>query len=218
MYTGTGKGVGRLTFRRYAKGRSMFPTQRLDRFATYSKSLTAAHFQLYNYLTGRAKIKMVTALSADPSKTKNQTQFTITVGPHRAFAVDETEQHWVVVEEAQPPVVWRSVRMYRRPQKTAVVTYTPPTAAFQPSDVVFYRLGGQQVLLVCDELNDAIHVVRVEDDHMTFQRYLCAGCPLLVQPTAITVDLSGRLWVGCRGGRGLTLTVGEGGGGAGVIE
>ena len=46
---------------------------------------------------------------------------------------------------------------------------------------------------------------------MTFQRYLCGGHPLLVQPTAITVDLSGRLWVGCRGGRVVTLNW-EGGG------
>ena len=211
---GTGKGkVDRLTCRRFAKGRAMFTIPQSDRFVTYSKSLTAAHFRLDNYLTGRADIVMVTVLSTDPFKTETQTQFTINTGPHRAFDVDEAGKLYVVVEEGQPPAVWRSVRMYRRPQQTAVVTYTPPTAVFQPSDVVFYRLGGQQVLLVCDELNDAIHVVEVEDDHMTFQRYLCAGCPLLVQPTAITVDLSGRLWLGCRGGRVLTLTVKGGGGG-----
>ena len=210
--TGRGKEVGRLTYRRHAKGRAMYAAPLLNGFTTYSKSATAAHFQLDNKLTGQANIKMVKVLSTDPFKPEAQVQFSINVGPHRAFDVDDTEQYCVLVEEAQPPAVWRSVRMYRRPQKTAVDTYTPPTAAFQPSDLYFHMLGGQKILLICDELNDAIHVVRVEDDHMTFQRYLCAGCPLLVQPTAITVDLSGRLWVGCRGGRVLTLTVGEGGG------
>ena len=203
-----GEEVGRLTYRQYAKGQSMFLDPRSDRFVTYSKSLTATHFRLDNDLTGRAKIDMVKVLSTDPFKAEYQTQFTIRVGHHRSFAVDEEEKYYVVVEEGRPPAKRRTVHLYRRPQKTAVATYKPPTAAFQPSDVVFCRLGVQQELLICDELNDAIHLVRVKDDHMTFQRYLCAGHPLLVQPTAITVDLSGRLWVGCRGGRVLTLTVG----------
>ena len=225
--TGTGKAVGRLTYRRYAKGRCIFPTLQSHQFVTFSKSLTAAHFQLDNYLTGRASIFKVKVLSTDPFKTEAQAQFTITVGPHRAWDVDETEQYFVVVEEPQPPALWRSVKLYRRPleaqpsfsrltvpphltpQQTAVATYTPPTACFQPSDVCFHRLGGQQVLLICDELNDAIHVVNVWGNHMTFQRYLCAGHPLLVQPTAITVDRFRRLWVGCRGGRVLTLKVGR---------
>ena len=222
VHTGTGKEVGRLTYRRYAKGRVMFQTLQSDLFITFSKSLTAAHFLLHNYLTGQANIFKVKVLSTDPFKTEAQTQFTITVGPHRAWEVDETEQYFVVVEEPQPPAKWRSVKLYRRPleaqpsfsrPQTAVATYTPPSAFFQPSDVCFHRLGGQQVLLICDELNDAIHVVTVWgwSNHMTFQRYLCGGHPLLVQPTAITVDLSGRLWVGCRGGRVVTLNW-EGGG------
>ena len=213
--TGTGDQVGRLTFRRCAKGRVMsLPSQ----LGSYSKSLTAARFLLFNYMNGRADIDMVTVPSTDLFKTEGQTQFTITVGPHRAWDVDETEQYFVVVEEPRPPAKWRSVKLYRRPledqssfshPQTAVDTYTPPSASFQPSDVCFHRLGGQQVLLICDELNDAIHVVTVWGNHMTFQRYLCAGHPLLVQPTAITVDLSGRLWVGCRGGRVVTLTAGK---------
>ena len=224
VHTGTGDQVGRLTFRRYAKGLSMFLTPQSDRFVTYSKSLTATHFLLVNYLTGRADIFMTTVLSTDPFTTEVQTQFTITVGPHRAWDVDETEAYFVVVEEPRASAKWRSVKLYRRPleaqssfyrprfltpQQKAVATYTPPTASFQPADVCFHRLGGQQVLLICDELNDAIHVVTVWGNYMTFQRYLCAGHPLLVQPTAITVDRSGRLWVGCRGGRVVTLTVGE---------
>ena len=206
--TSRGKEVGRLTYRRHAKGRCMFLTLQPGRFRTYSKSLTAAHFRLKNYLTGQAKIIREKVLSTKPIVTELQTHFSINVGPHRTFDVDETEQRFVVVEDAQPPCMWRSVRLYRRPQDTAVATYSAPTATFQPSDVCFYRLGGQPVLLITDELNDAIHVVNVQDDSMTFQRYLCAGCPLLVQPTAINVDVSGRLWVACRGGRVVTLTRG----------
>ena len=222
---GTFMQMGRRTFRCYAKGRYMSSIRSSHQFTTFSKSLTAAHFRLDNYLTGRANIDMVQVLSTDPLRAEPQTQLRISVGHHRAFDVDETEQQFVVVEEARPLAMWRAVRLYRRPreaqcsfwrptlplhlppQQTAVATYAPPTTPFQPSDVCFCRLGGQPVLLITDEVNDAIHVAKVEDDRMTFQRYLCAGNPLLVQPTAITVDRSGRLWVGCRGGRVVTLTI-----------
>ena len=107
--TGTGKEVGRLTYRRHANGRVMFTPPQSDRFKTHSKSLTAAHFRFDNYLTDQADIDMVKVLSTDPFKSDVQTHFTSTVGPHKAFAVNETEQHWVVVEEAQPPAKWRSV-------------------------------------------------------------------------------------------------------------
>ena len=70
----------------------------------------------------------------------------------------------------------------------------------------FYRLGGQQVLLVSDEGNDAIHVVNVQDGTMRFLRYLAPGCPLVVQPTALNTDAQGRLWVACRGGDIITMT------------
>ncbi|KAK7485389.1 hypothetical protein BaRGS_00023337 [Batillaria attramentaria] len=72
--------------------------------------------------------------------------------------------------------------------------------------LLYYTLGGHEVLLVADELNDAIHVVNVQDRSLTFGRYLAPGCPLLVQPTALSSDARGRLWVACRGGRILTCT------------
>ena len=83
--------------------------------------------------------------------------------------------------------------------------YSPPHPDFQPSDVCFYTLGHQHVLLVSDELRDAIHVVRVQYRAMTFVRYLAPGCPVLIQPTAMTVDTLGRLWVACRGGHIITM-------------
>ena len=62
-----------------------------------------------------------------------------------------------------------------------------------------------QVLLIADECNDVIHVVDVQDDRLTFSRFLAPGCPLLLQPTALNTDHRGRLWVGCRGGRLVTF-------------
>ena len=88
-----------------------------------------------------------------------------------------------------------------------MAAYTPATAAFQPSDVCFYELGGQQVLLVADEAGDCIHVLDVHQDDgvVKFLRYLAPGCSLLVQPTTLNVDQKGRLWVACRGGSILTM-------------
>ena len=98
------------------------------------------------------------------------------------------------------------MRLYRRPQPDAIATYSPPLQPCQPSDVCFYTLGGQEVLLVADELNDAIHVVNVQDGRLNFARYLAPGCPLLVQPTALNTDTRGRLWVACKRRRILIIT------------
>ena len=132
--------------------------------------------------------------------------FSLHCGAHRAFDVDSSEKLFVVLEESQTADCGRSVRLYRHSQPDAVATYSPPVAPCQPSDVCFYTLGGREVLLVTDELNDAIHVVEVQDGQLRFARYLAAGCPLLVQPTALNTDTRGRLWVACRGGAILTLT------------
>ena len=172
---------------------------------TYSKSLTAGHFSLKKSDPGKADIVNVKVTSTEPFHIAHETKFSIKVGAHRTMDVDDSEQFFVVVEEAQLPDMWRKVRLYRRPDENAVSTYSPPTSSFQPSDVCFYRLGGQQVLLVTDELNDAIHVVQVEDGQMSFVRYLAPGCPLLIQPTAINVDVSGGLWVACRGGNIISM-------------
>lgn len=201
----TGGGKGMTNYKRYAKGRSMFRTQMSGSMVTFSKSLTAAHFRLNNLLSGKANIKTVKVASIDSFKTEQNLQFTITVGAHRAFDVDDKEQFFVVVEEAQLPDTRRKVLLYNRSGGGPVATYSPPHPDFQPSDVCFYTLGHQHVLLVSDELRDAIHVVRVQDGAMTFVRYLAPGCPVLIQPTAMTVDTLGRLWVACRGGHIITM-------------
>ena len=199
----TGNGKGMTTYRRYAKGRDMFPIQMPGSKHAFSKSLTVAHFRLKNFLSGKADI--MREKLTDLYKTEQNLKFTITVGAHRAFDVDEKEQFFVVVEEAKLPDTRRKVLLYSRRGGGPVATYSPPHPDFQPSDVCFYTLGHQHVLLVSDELRDDIHVVRVQDRAMTFVRYLAPGCPVLIQPTAMTVDTLGRLWVACRGGHIITM-------------
>ena len=203
LRTDNGKGV--ITSKRYAKGSAMRPIQTPGSMNTYSKSLTAAHFKLTNLRSGKANIETVKVISTDPFETESHLQFTITVGAHRAFDVDEKEQFFVVVAEAKRRNARRKVLLYRRRGGGPVATYSPPHPDFQPSDICFYTLGHQHVLLVSDELRDAIHVVRVKDRAMTFVRYLAPGCPVLIQPTAMTVDTLGRLWVACRGGHIITM-------------
>ena len=201
----TDRSKGMITYKRFAKGEVMFPTQKQGFMSTHCKSLNATHFKLKNLLSGKANIVIVKVTSTDPFKAEDNLHFTITVGAHRAFDVDDKEQFFVVVEEAKLPDTKRKVLLYSRSGEGPVATYSPPHPDFQPSDVCFYTLGHQHVLLVSDELRDAIHVVRVQDRAMTFVRYLAPGCPVLIQPTAMTVDTLGRLWVACRGGHIITM-------------
>ncbi|KAK7087229.1 uncharacterized protein [Littorina saxatilis] len=174
---------------------------------TYDKSQKSTTFNLIKISAkDDANIKTVKVTSEDPFETEYTLLFSIKVGTHRAFDVDSSEQLFVVVEEAQSPGGQRKVLLYRRDQHTPVSTYTPPTAACQPSDVWFFRLGGREVLLVADKGTDSVHVLHVKGDKLKFYRYLAPGCPLLVQPTALNTDTQGRLWVACKGGAILTFT------------
>ncbi|KAL8596757.1 hypothetical protein ACOMHN_053853 [Nucella lapillus] len=171
------------------------------RFITYCKSPFTENYCLDNHLKGQADVNIVEGTALDPHVT---TQFTIQVGPHRAFDVDDTEQYFVVVEEAKEFACWRSVRLYRRLLKDSVSTYNPPVEIHQPSDVCFYTLGNEKMLLVADEFNDAIHMVTIHQNSLRFQGYLY-GCSSLLRPTALTVDVNRRLWVGCSKGTIVTM-------------
>ncbi|KAK7481543.1 hypothetical protein BaRGS_00027192 [Batillaria attramentaria] len=190
-------------------GGYMYPVPETGEIYTYAKRIEpqlSRILRLDSDLTGQATVYTTKIMSEDPFQTDLTEECTVTCGAHRAFDVDASEQLFVVLEEAQAPDLQRSVRLYRRPQPHAIDTYSPPVAPFQPSDVCFYTLGGHEVLLVADELNDVIHVVNVQDGRLSFARYLAPGCPLLVQPTALNTDTRGRLWVACRGGTILTCT------------
>ncbi|KAK7483385.1 hypothetical protein BaRGS_00025325 [Batillaria attramentaria] len=177
-----------------------------ETYAKRTEPQLTRFFGLHNDLTGQATVSIVKIVSEDPLEYEYTNEFLVKCGVHRAFDVDASEQLFLVLEEAQTPDLQRTVRLYRRPQPDAIATYSPPVAPFQPSDVCFYTLGGHEVLLVADELNDAIHVVNVQDGRLSFARYLAPGCPLLVQPTALNTDTRGRLWVACRGGTIITCT------------
>ena len=167
-------------------------------FSTYAKSRSL--LKLKNNLKGTACVITIIVKSENPLKTFLATQFMLKCGPHRAFDVDDKEILYAVVEEAQAPDSQRKVHLYQLPEENPVATYFPPTQAFQPSDVCFYKLAGRPVLLVEDELNDAIHVVNVQDGRLEFLCYLAPGCLRLLQLTALNTDTKERLWVGCRDG------------------
>ncbi|XP_070205350.1 uncharacterized protein [Littorina saxatilis] len=194
--------VGKVSRRRYAKGKLMSKSTQVGSFSSHNKSRTTAHFRLSNNLSGKADVVNVKVTSSNPLTVEKETEFSINVGAHRAFDVDETGQFFVVVEEPTFPEMWRKVKLYQRPGGDPVSTYTPPAhlSCFQPSDVCFYKLNGEQVLLVTDELNDCIHVVYFQSGQRSKVHFLAQGCPWLIQPTAITVDVFARLWLACRGG------------------
>ncbi|KAK7481531.1 hypothetical protein BaRGS_00027180 [Batillaria attramentaria] len=199
----------RITWAPRKDGLSMYYSLEIKTYISFAKRIEprlTRFFQLENNLTGQATVHSVTIVVEDPLETEALEASIVTCAAHRAFDVDASEQLFVVLEEVQAPDLQRTVRLYRRPQPDAIATYSPPVAPFQPSDVCFYTLGGHEVLLVADELNDAIHVVNVQDGRLNFARYLAPGCPLLVQPTALNTDTRGRLWVACRGGRIITCT------------
>ena len=174
---------------------------------TPNKTLTPTHIRLENQLSGKADVLRVAVASRNPFTAESIYQFSINVGVHRAHDVDAIEHLLAVVAEGHSPDLQRKVLIYQWSKKDAVAAYTPATAAFQPTDVCFYELGGQQVLLVADEAGDCIHVLDVHQDDgaVRFLRYLAPGCSLLVQPTTLSVDQKGRLWVACRGGSILTM-------------
>ena len=199
--------AGKVSWINTGEGDALCLFPRRDLIITQSKTRTLTHIRLKNQLSGQADIWRVALTSRNPFTAESRYQFSITVGAHRAHDVDAREHLLAVVEEGHSPDLQRKVLIYRRPEKDAVAAYTPATAAFQPSDVCFYELEGQQVLLVADEAGDCIHVLDVHQDDgaVRFLRYLAPGCSLLVQPTTLSVDHKGRLWVACRGGSILTM-------------
>ncbi|KAL8591581.1 hypothetical protein ACOMHN_055548 [Nucella lapillus] len=203
----TGVQGGKVSCRHLADVKTMSPGRESDRFKTYCKSPRAGHFLLDNNLRGQAVVMSDSVIFTEPLKTVRTKHFTILVGPHRAFDVDSTGRFFAVVEEAEDLKSWRSVRLYQQSEEKAVSTYTPPTTRFQPSDLCFYTLRGQEVLLITDEHNDAIHVATINRGTMqlNFKQFLHARSPFLVEPTAIAVGLQDQLWVACRGGNVLRM-------------
>lgn len=148
----------------------MLSAPRSDWFRTYCKSPTAAHFPLSTRLAGQAYIIRLTVTSTNPLKREAKIEFTIKVGPHRAFDADDTEQYFAVVEDATKSSPRRTVRLFRHSVQHAVATYHLPTEFCMPTDVFFYKLKGEKVLLVTDEATDTVHVLSVHPDSLRFER------------------------------------------------
>ncbi|XP_076453023.1 uncharacterized protein LOC143288431 [Babylonia areolata] len=173
----------------------------------FCKLRKTGHFKLSNSVEGRATITKVDVVQEQPFNAQLSELFTINVGPCRGFDVDGGEEMFLVLEEPVPPDTTRKVKMYLLDNPDPVDTYVSPAPLFKPCDVCFCRLDNDSAVLVADELGDSIHVLKLSaEGHMTFVNYLAAGCPYLRQPTALNVDVQGRLWVACRGGRLLAMT------------
>ncbi|KAL8562935.1 hypothetical protein ACOMHN_004627 [Nucella lapillus] len=191
--------TGKVTCRILENGIHMFTGGATSPLRTFSKSPTAANYSLDRGVTGEAEItKYTSTLPFRP-------MFKIQVGTYRVFDVDDSEKYFAVVEEAEEENLRRKVRLFQRGEDMAVCTYEPPVEGFQPSDLCFYTLRGKKVLLITDEASDSVHVVTIMGRGLLFERYLCEGCPSLIQPTAITVDPQSRLWLACRGGGVLVM-------------
>ncbi|KAL8608613.1 hypothetical protein ACOMHN_002843 [Nucella lapillus] len=192
VFTETGELVenilfyGKVSFKRYHKGKAISPD--------------LGNYVMCNFASGKAYMIKLVVTCLWPYQDISQFQFKMSVGPHRAFDMDDTEQYFAVVEEAKESTASRSVLLYKRPEEKAVNTYIPPGEPFQPCDVCFYTLRGQEVLLIADERRDDIHVVKMDRERLTFDHYLRVGDLPLVRPTAIAVDIQNRLWIACRGG------------------
>ena len=193
--------TGKSTWKSRGKGKGVFVEQLPGQRRTYCKGQdTEAFLRLDNNLAGVADVKRETIVSESPYKSKLSRECSIRCGPHRAFDADVSKTIFVVVEEAKAPESFRRVLLFEKGKEDAVAVFQPTVPACQPSDVCFCLLGKDRVLLVADEMNDAIHVVDYEGGALTFLRFLVPGCPFLVQPTALNIDVHNKLWVACRGG------------------
>lgn len=157
---------------------------------------------------GTGHIQMMNIKSNTPFQSVASLVFYINCRRQRAVDANDSATMFAVVEEGMPPENQRTVSLYSPPGRNAIDTYISPLSPWQPSDVCFYNTGKEEtneVLLVADELNDTIHMLRVgEEGKLIFARFIAPGCPLLLQPTALNKDVNDCIWVGCR--RGLVLS------------
>lgn len=191
--------------KRFENGNLLRPISRPGVTSSFNKSTKGSQFRLNSGYKGEGKIRRVNTSFNSPQQLKDKTVLKITCGRHRAFDVSGDGKAFVVLEEAESPAQSCNVHLYKKKSSHPVTTYQPPCQPFRPTDVCFYQLGGQHVLLVADEANDMIHVVNVEGDRLVFLRYLALGSCMLFQPIDLHVDLSNRLWVACRSGNVFAL-------------
>jgi hypothetical protein len=124
---------------------------------TFTKSGKKPHYIVQNDLSGTARLAIAT-INMTTLGIDYHERFMLKIRQHRAIDMDATKKVLIVVEEAASSFQSRSVHMYR--PSMYITTYRPPTVHFQPSDVSFHHMNGQELLLISDEANHAIHVVK----------------------------------------------------------
>ncbi|XP_025082888.1 uncharacterized protein LOC112557321 [Pomacea canaliculata] len=112
---------------------------------------------------------------------------------------DENSSHEAIISKNGQENGYRVVRLYSRKSNDPIATYKSPKQPFFPTDVCFYD---EKLLLIADWMNDSVHVTKVTTTGLTFVDYL-PGSGNIVRPTALNLDLNGRLLIGC--GDGLVL-------------
>ena len=120
-----------------------------------------------------------------------------------AFDVDDSGTRFAVLENDQTPDMGsrgrtRTLTIYQKPSPSPI--HSLSFKSFQPSDVCFYSAEGKEVLLVTDETQGSIHAVCVEQGVLQHSSPVSQAAAL-VQPTALTTDKDGWVWIGCRDGR-----------------
>ena len=114
------------------------------------------------------------------------------------FDADSSGQYFAVI--ALEPS--HAVSLFKLSQPKPLSVYCPPDeGTFCPADVCFHELQGDEVLLVADWFNSAVHVLTFKTGRLCFRGYLGEGCPLLAQPITLTSDDDSRLWIGCKSGQ-----------------
>ncbi|KAK7491785.1 hypothetical protein BaRGS_00017041, partial [Batillaria attramentaria] len=131
-----------------------------------------------------------------------------------AICSDNFGQHFAVIQRQAGSNTSYSVALFRKPRSVRFAVFQPTIKGFLPSAICFFTVCFEKVLLVADQANDKIYVVKFaeldkgvsENENEKQNEYidkageLCTGCPWLQAPTALTVDESGILWIGCKGG------------------
>ena len=121
-----------------------------------------------------------------------------------AFDVDDSGTRFAVLGNDQTPDTGsrgrtRTLTIYQKPSPSPI--HSLSFKSFQPSDFCFYRVAeGKEVLLVTDEIHGSIHAVCVEQGVLQHTSPV-SQVAALVQPTALTTDKEGCVWIGCRDGR-----------------
>ena len=170
----------------------------VQRYDVYNKG--DARFLLRVHESGHCDLRSVTI--KEMRDTTDSKVYEVNATNPIAMDVSKDGQLLAVLEEGQDHVM-----LYRHGNAKPYAVYRGSGEAFRPLDICFYFIGGEELLVVADWLNNVLHVVDVREG-CTLIGHLGGECPALVKPTALCPNDDGGLWIGCQGGHILMLTQG----------